>query len=125
MSLGLAMVVKDESQQIRRCLAHSYPLFDEIVAVDTGSSDDTPDILSGEFGARVLRLPPDHPSRKLGLELGIRNTETGNVQARTKFEVIQGGQGPIPNKELWADRGHLDFPTGFDGGGVDRLQPVG
>ena len=59
MSLGLAMVVKDESQQIRRCLAHSYPLFDEIVAVDTGSSDDTPDILSGEFGARVLRLPPD------------------------------------------------------------------
>jgi hypothetical protein len=71
----------------------------------------------------IVRLPPDHPGRKLGLEFGIRNPQSGNVQALTKFEVIQGGQGPIPNKQLWADRGHLDFPPGFDGAGADRLQP--
>jgi glycosyltransferase involved in cell wall biosynthesis len=40
--LGLVMVVKNESEQIERCLASARPLIDTWTIVDTGSTDDTP-----------------------------------------------------------------------------------
>ena len=43
-SLCLCMIVKDEAFFLRDCLAQAAPNVDEIVVVDTGSSDDTRDI---------------------------------------------------------------------------------
>jgi tetratricopeptide (TPR) repeat protein/glycosyltransferase involved in cell wall biosynthesis len=40
-TLSLCMIVKNESQTIKKCLACIEPLVDEIVLVDTGSRDDT------------------------------------------------------------------------------------
>jgi tetratricopeptide (TPR) repeat protein len=50
------MIVKDEAERLPRCLASVRDFVDEIVVVDTGSSDRTPEI-AREFGARVFFHP--------------------------------------------------------------------
>jgi len=51
--LSLCMIVKDEEEMLPRCLAAAAPAVDEIVIVDTGSSDRTIEI-AREYGATVL-----------------------------------------------------------------------
>ncbi len=51
--LSLCMIVKDEEEMLPRCLAAIAPAVDEIVIVDTGSSDRTIEI-AREFGATVI-----------------------------------------------------------------------
>ncbi|HEU4701867.1 MAG TPA: glycosyltransferase family 2 protein, partial [Conexibacter sp.] len=51
--LSLCMIVKDEEEMLPRCLAAAAPAVDEIVIVDTGSSDRTIEI-AREFGAIVI-----------------------------------------------------------------------
>ncbi len=58
-SLGLVMIVRDEAHNLPRSLLPVAGRFDEVVVVDTGSSDSTPE-LCARAGARVLRLPWSH-----------------------------------------------------------------
>ena len=51
--ISLTMIVKNEEANIQNCLASVAGLFDEIVVVDTGSTDRTMEI-AREFGARVF-----------------------------------------------------------------------
>jgi hypothetical protein len=51
--LSLCMIVRDEADVLPRFLSHARGLWDELVAVDTGSADATPRLLA-EAGARVL-----------------------------------------------------------------------
>ena len=46
-SISLCMIVKDEEPVIARCLDSVRDLVDEIIVVDTGSSDGTKEIVSG------------------------------------------------------------------------------
>ncbi|MBW4683466.1 MAG: glycosyltransferase family 2 protein [Microcoleus vaginatus WJT46-NPBG5] len=46
------MIVKNESQNLPRCLASAKPYVDEIIVVDTGSEDNTPEIAT-QYGAKV------------------------------------------------------------------------
>jgi tetratricopeptide (TPR) repeat protein len=46
------MIVKNERENLPRCLASAQPYVDEIVVVDTGSQDGTPEIAI-QFGAKV------------------------------------------------------------------------
>ncbi len=55
-TVSLCMIVKDEEEMLPRCLAAAAPAVDEIVVVDTGSSDRTVEIAES-FGARVLEFP--------------------------------------------------------------------
>ncbi len=50
--VSLCMIVKDEEANLARCLASVKPIVDEMVVVDTGSTDRTKDIAEF-FGARV------------------------------------------------------------------------
>ena len=43
-TLSLCMIVKNEHDTLARCLDSTKDLFDEIIIVDTGSTDDTKDI---------------------------------------------------------------------------------
>lgn len=52
-TLSLVMIVKDEEEMLPRCLGAAAAFVDEIVVVDTGSSDRTVEIAES-FGARVL-----------------------------------------------------------------------
>jgi tetratricopeptide (TPR) repeat protein len=52
-TLSLCMIVKDEEEMLARCLAAAKPAVDEIIVVDTGSTDRTVEIAES-FGARVI-----------------------------------------------------------------------
>jgi hypothetical protein len=57
--ISLTMIVKNEAATLHRCLASVCDLVDEVIVVDTGSSDNTKDIAC-QHGARVFDLPwPD------------------------------------------------------------------
>ncbi|MCG7378346.1 glycosyltransferase [Paenibacillus sp. ACRSA] len=53
MGISLCMIVKDEAQHLERCLDAVRDVVDEIIVVDTGSTDDTPDI-ARRYGAIVM-----------------------------------------------------------------------
>ena len=44
-TIALCMIVRDEEKRLPDSLRSSLPLVDEVVIVDTGSTDKTPDIL--------------------------------------------------------------------------------
>ncbi|MBV9803028.1 MAG: glycosyltransferase [Solirubrobacterales bacterium] len=56
LTLGLCMIVKDEEEMLPKCLAAAAPAVDEIIVVDTGSTDHTVEI-AREFGAKVIEQP--------------------------------------------------------------------
>ena len=53
--LSLAMIVKNEARCLARCLRSVQNAVDEIIVVDTGSTDRTVDI-AGEFAAKVFHF---------------------------------------------------------------------
>jgi glycosyltransferase involved in cell wall biosynthesis len=69
MSLSVAIIVKDEAEHLDACLASLRGLTDEIVVVDTGSTDRTCEI-ARSFGAglrlRLGRRLRRRPQRRAG-----------------------------------------------------------
>jgi tetratricopeptide (TPR) repeat protein len=51
-SISLCMIVRNESQNLARCLASVKPYVDEMIVVDTGSEDNTVEI-AHQYGANV------------------------------------------------------------------------
>jgi len=54
--LSLCMIVRNEEQRLRRCLDSVRDLVDEMIIVDTGSTDTTIEIAES-FGAKIIRHP--------------------------------------------------------------------
>ncbi len=52
-TLSLCMIARNESEHIGRCLQSAKDFVDEIIVVDTGSTDDTREI-ARSFGATVI-----------------------------------------------------------------------
>ena len=55
-TLSLCMIVKNEERHLTRCLLSATPAVDEMIVVDTGSTDRTKDIAKA-FGAKVFDFP--------------------------------------------------------------------
>ncbi len=56
MQLSLCMIVRDEAQNLPRCLQSVQDVADETIVVDTGSTDETI-MIAREYGATVHELP--------------------------------------------------------------------
>ena len=56
MRLSLCMIVRDNEGTIEACLESVQPWVDEMIVVDTGSTDGTPEIVQ-RFGARRFQFP--------------------------------------------------------------------
>lgn len=54
--VSLCMIARNEQRFLRQCLTHARAAVDEIIVVDTGSTDDTVAIAES-FGAKVLHSP--------------------------------------------------------------------
>ncbi|MDR6999285.1 glycosyltransferase [Neobacillus niacini] len=71
---GIHIIVKDEAEMLPQCL-ESIQGADEIIVVDTGSTDDSP-ILAGSYGAKVVKtLWQDSFSEPRNEALRHANTE--------------------------------------------------
>jgi GT2 family glycosyltransferase/SAM-dependent methyltransferase/Tfp pilus assembly protein PilF len=55
-TLSLCMIVKNEEKNLARCLKSVRDVVDEMIVVDTGSTDKTMDI-ARSFGARIFEFP--------------------------------------------------------------------
>jgi tetratricopeptide (TPR) repeat protein len=69
--ITLCMIVKDEEERLEACLASAADYVDEMIVVDTGSTDGTMRIARG-FGARVVQTVWENDfakARNAGLEL--------------------------------------------------------
>lgn len=73
LNIGLSLIVKDEEEQLVDCLDPIAALLDEIVIVDTGSTDGTCTLLRERYGIEPLHaaLDPGYcnsksPARNLG-----------------------------------------------------------
>ncbi|MFB5269916.1 glycosyltransferase [Paenibacillus enshidis] len=55
-SISLCMIVKNEEKYLPKCLSSVQRIVDEIIIVDTGSTDDTVSIAKA-FGAKVIQMP--------------------------------------------------------------------
>jgi glycosyltransferase involved in cell wall biosynthesis len=55
-AVALVMIVRNEARCLERCLASARPWVDEMVVLDTGSTDATPEI-AARSGARVAHAP--------------------------------------------------------------------
>jgi glycosyltransferase involved in cell wall biosynthesis len=56
LELGLCMTIKDEANCIGRCLNNIVDLFSQIVILDTGSTDDSQQILQDQYGIDPLSV---------------------------------------------------------------------
>jgi glycosyltransferase involved in cell wall biosynthesis len=100
--LSAALIVRDESSVLGACLESIAPIVDEIVVVDTGSIDDSPEI-AARFGARVIdhRWNDDFAeARNVGLDaargawiLYIDADERLSQADRPAVEELLGGGG--------------------------------
>ena len=55
MKINLVMIVKNEERSLKRCLQAARPVVDEMIVVDTGSTDRTAE-LAKEMGAKVYEF---------------------------------------------------------------------
>ena len=55
LTISLCMIVRDEEETLARCLRSAAPVADEIIIVDTGSVDKTPEI-AAQFTGKVLHF---------------------------------------------------------------------
>lgn len=70
-TLALAMIVKNEGESIKRCIESVKPYINEFRIVDTGSTDNTVEVLK-ELGIEpVLVTPESHPDLYIEVE-GIK-----------------------------------------------------
>lgn len=63
MTISLCMIVKNEEECLPRCLDAAAGLYDELVIVDTDSTDNTV-ALAERYGARVLHYDWEYPGHK-------------------------------------------------------------
>jgi GT2 family glycosyltransferase/glycosyltransferase involved in cell wall biosynthesis len=93
MRISLCMIVKDEEEMLPRCLAAVAAHVDEIVVVDTGSTDRTVEIAES-YGARVIAFPWNGSfadARNLSLDAA-----TGDwILWLDADEVLDEGNGPL------------------------------
>ena len=83
MKISLCMIVKDEEAVLARCLQSAKDVADELIIVDTGSTDGTKKIAEA-FGRRfstmngrtILPLPATFPFRKRWATISYGWTQT-------------------------------------------------
>ncbi|MDF2720565.1 MAG: hypothetical protein K0Q59_240 [Paenibacillus sp.] len=89
-TLGLHIIAKDEAGRLSRCLQSAQSAADEIIVVDTGSSDNTPHIAES-FGAVVIHHPwsDDFAAAR---NAGLRHATTDWIMVLdADEEILDGG----------------------------------
>ncbi|HMT26769.1 MAG TPA: glycosyltransferase [Candidatus Absconditabacterales bacterium] len=87
MDIGLSMIVKNEGNRLHKSLGEIYDLFDDIVVVDTGSEDNTLEILRNFHINPILYKNP-YPDQRL---IEARNFSIENNKAE-RILILDGDE---------------------------------
>jgi tetratricopeptide (TPR) repeat protein len=105
--VSAALIVRNEAEHLQRCLSSLTGLVDEIVVVDTGSTDTSPEV-AASFGAVVLHRPWDDDfsaARNHGLD-HVTGRWVLYVDADERVAAADVG---AVRHELEVDEGHLAY----------------
>lgn len=146
-ALALVMIVRNEARCLARCLASARPWVDQMLVLDTGSTDATREI-AAQGGARVLSAPwPDDFSAARNLALShstapwrlvldadewiasggeclaaLRTRLPDFIGLVTVSSEVEGGQGTTQQAPSWLPR---VLPAGVHYEGRIHEQPAG
>ena len=74
-TVGLSMIVKNAEKDIPHCLSSAKPVADQIVVVDTGSTDRTKEA-AAQLGAQVFSIPwENHFAKARNAAIGFMTTD--------------------------------------------------
>lgn len=99
MSLSVAMIVKNEGKTLRRCLDSIVPIADELSIVDTGSTDNTVDL--------IKKFDKDH--KNINVFLNFHKWEDGYFSGNRNY----GLQFCTKNMILWVDADEWVYPESY------------
>ncbi|MEA1961700.1 MAG: glycosyltransferase [Bacillota bacterium] len=97
-TLSLCMIAKNESDKIARCLASIKDFVDEIIVVDTGSTDSTREI-ARQYGARVFESRWENDFSK-ARNISLENASSDWILFLDCDEEISPESGPIIKKMI-------------------------
>lgn len=90
-SIALTMIVKNEARSLARCLQSVKPWVDQMIVLDTGSTDGTMEI-AREHGALVFQQPwPDDFSKARNAALAHSNADWNLVLDADEW-IVSGGE---------------------------------
>jgi hypothetical protein len=125
MSVGLAMIARDEARCIARCLDSVAPFVDELLVVDTGSRDATARIAAAR-GARVVTFPW-RDDFSVARNFALEQSRTDWHLVLDADEWIEAG-GPclreLTRPDAAAFVGQIRIEEVFEGGEAVRLPPL-
>jgi glycosyltransferase involved in cell wall biosynthesis len=114
-TIALAMIVKDEAPIIERCLASAVGVIDRWLIIDTGSSDDTPQLiasrLAGIPGTLFHRPWVDFGHNRSELVALAREAADYLLLLDADMELLVD---PAFDKRLDADAYYLHYTGGLD-----------
>ena len=112
MKISLVMIVKNEARCLARCLRSARPVVQEMIVVDTGSTDDTVKI-AGEMGAKVFHFAWNNDfsaARNFALEqaagdwmLVLDADETISDQLAAEIKCFVHGQHKVGRLKIVSD----------------------
>lgn len=116
MSISACMIVKDESKVLTRCLSSIKDWVDEIIVVDTGSTDGTVDIAKS-FGAKVYH-------KKWTNDFSFHRNHSMNKATKDWIFIIDADE-EVPVEDGIVIKKMLDDGIEYDVIGVDVLSIYG
>jgi glycosyltransferase involved in cell wall biosynthesis/2-polyprenyl-3-methyl-5-hydroxy-6-metoxy-1,4-benzoquinol methylase len=123
--LTVGLIAKNAEHDLGRCLEPLWPIADEIIVGDTGSTDRTVEV-ARSFGARVLTLPTvqEHPQGFAGVRNAVLEAATGEwflwidadevILNPTALRYYIESGGPMRGFAIHQNHLYLDMPPTYD-----------
>lgn len=119
-TISLCMIVKDEEMHIARCLDSVAGLVDEMIIVDTGSTDQTVEIVSG-YTSKVYSYPwkddfsdaRNYSFSRASMDYCMWMDADDILEEKEKDKFLQLKQSLLPDTDIVMMR----YNTGFDEAG--------
>lgn len=121
-TVSLCMIVKDEETYIRRCLDSVSNLVDEIIIVDTGSTDSTLSI-AAEYGAKILKFTWQEDFA-IARNFSIENAISDYILVLDADEYIDQDTNLQESIKDMKDYYIINFKNYMDGGYISTHQSI-
>ncbi len=120
-TLSLCMIAKDEERHLQTCLDSVRDLVDEIIVVDTGSTDATQEIATRN-GATVIPFDFSYVDFSSARNIGLANASCASILVLDADETLDSSSLPVIKAILGHDNnaGYYAARRNHGGGGLNE-----